>query len=89
MAPRKTTSAVAPKRQAIKRGAPTKTKKPRAEASKRGSIKPIRIRNGMTIADGPQRTSVVRLFFQNLQGSTVQGRRTSDPNWPITKQDPA
>lgn len=88
MAPRKTTSAVAPKRQAIKRGAPTKTKKPRAEAGKRGSIKPIRIRNGMTIADGPQRISVVRLFFESLQGST-QGRRTSDPNWPITKQDPA
>jgi hypothetical protein len=76
MARRNTTSAVAPKRQAIKRGAPPKTKTPRAEAGKRGAAKSIHLGNDMTIADGPQRMSVLRLFCESLQGSTVQGRRT-------------
>jgi hypothetical protein len=85
MAPRKTISAVASSRDAVKRSAPPKTKKPRAEAGKRGSTKSIRIRNGMTIADGQQRMRVIRLLWESLQASTVDGRRTSVPDWPITK----
>jgi hypothetical protein len=83
MASRKTTSAIAPRHQAIK------PKKRRAKAGKRGSTKPIRIRNDMTITDGQQRMSVFRLFWESLQASTVHGRRTSVRHGPITKEDPA
>lgn len=85
----KNTAVVAPKRQVIKRGAPAKTKKPKTDARKRGSVQSIRLRNDMTIADGQQRMSVLRLFCESLQGSAARGRRTSHPNWPITKQGPA
>jgi hypothetical protein len=63
-----------------RKAASPKPKKQRAKAGKRGSTRPIRIRIDMTITDGQQRMSVIRLFYESLQASTVHGRRTSVPN---------
>jgi hypothetical protein len=72
MAPRKTLSAVAPKRHAIKRGAPFKKKDQRADTTKRdSSANSTRMRNNMTIADGQHRMSVIRLFLESLLRSAV------------------
>jgi hypothetical protein len=72
MAPRKTISAVAPKRHAIKRGAPFKKKDQRADPTKRdSSANSTRMRNNMTIADGQHRMNVIRLFLESLLRSAV------------------
>lgn len=56
-----------------------KPKKRKAKAGERGSLKPIRIRNDMTVTDGQQRVSIVRLFCERWQASTAHDRRTKCP----------
>jgi hypothetical protein len=76
MAPRKTKSAVAPTRDALKRSAP-KTKDQSSESGKRGSTRSIHLRNDMTIANGQQRIRVIRLFCESRPQWMVGGQRVS------------